>query len=205
MSEQTPITAQQRGFKYQIWLMLIIVFGVIATGFIMVPKTEQERQALIDRMGTTNMGKLVKPSVNLSPLLAPLATQDKPKWQILIAGGSGCDSGCEQMLHDTKQIHMLLGKLTGRVKRLYLPDTEQLETINLEQLSQQHPFLQVSAIDSSLLSSMLQNSSADWDMQDSRYFVVTPDHRAVLYYQSNDDANGLLDDLKHLLKYSPDR
>ena len=205
MSEQTSITAQQRGFKYQIWLMLIIVFGVIAAGFIMVPKTEQERQALIDRMGTTNMGQLVKPSVDLSPLLAPLYTEDKPKWQIIIAGGSGCDSGCEQILHNTKQIHMLLGKLTGRVKRLYLPDTQYLPMLDLEQINQQHPFLQVSAIDTSQLRTLLHNSSADWDMSDSRYFVVTPDHQAVLYYRANDDANGLLDDLKHLLKYSPDR
>lgn len=185
--------------------MLIIVFGVIATGFIMVPKTEQERQQLIERMGTTNMGQLVKPSVDLSPLLAPLYTQDKPKWQIVIAGGNACDASCEQILHNTKQIHMLLGKLTGRVKRLYLPDTQQLEMIDLQQLEEQHPFLQVSGIDSSLLSSLLQNSSAEWNMQNSRYFVVTPDHRAVLYYQAHDDANGLLDDLKHLLKYSPDR
>ena len=52
--------------------MLIIVIGVIATGFLMIPKTEQQRQKMIERLGTTNMGQLVSPSVDLSSLLAPL-------------------------------------------------------------------------------------------------------------------------------------
>jgi hypothetical protein len=42
-------------------------------------------------------------------------------------------------------------------------------------------------------------------MQDTRYFVLTPDNLAILFYSEDDDAGGLLEDLKHLLKYSPDR
>ena len=41
MTEQTELTSRQRQFQYQIWLMLIIVFGVIAAGFLMVPKTRK--------------------------------------------------------------------------------------------------------------------------------------------------------------------
>lgn len=205
MSKQTSLTSKQKGFKYQIWLMLIIVFGVIAAGFLLVPKTEQQRQKLIERMGTTNMGQLVKPSVDLSPILASLDVDRKPKWRIVIAGGQSCGEACKDILHNTKQIHMLLGKLTGRVERLYMPDILFLQELDLEQLSQQHPFLQVSAIDTAQLGALLKGSSAEWDLRDGRYFVVTPDHQAVLYYTSSDDPNGLLDDLKHLLKYSPDR
>jgi len=61
MTEQTEITAKQRSFQYQIWLMLIIVFGVILAGFLMVPKTEEERLAMMERMGTTNQGSIVSP------------------------------------------------------------------------------------------------------------------------------------------------
>ena len=56
MSENTEISAKQRGFQYQIWLMLLIVGGVILAGFIMVPKTEQQRQQMISLLGTTNIG-----------------------------------------------------------------------------------------------------------------------------------------------------
>jgi hypothetical protein len=65
--------------------------------------------------------------------------------------------------------------------------------------------LQLADLDSALLKQLLVNNTADWDMTDTRYFVVTPDNKAILYFTSDNDANGLLDDLKHLLKYSPDR
>jgi hypothetical protein len=42
-------------------------------------------------------------------------------------------------------------------------------------------------------------------MLETRYFVVTPDYQAVLYYTQQHDGGGLLEDLKHLLKYSPNR
>ena len=38
MSDNVEISGKQRGFQYQIWLMLFIVGGVILAGFIMVPK-----------------------------------------------------------------------------------------------------------------------------------------------------------------------
>ena len=66
MTEQTEITAKQRSFQYQIWLMLIIVFGVILAGFLMVPNTEEERQAMMERMGTTNHGDIVSPTVDMT-------------------------------------------------------------------------------------------------------------------------------------------
>ena len=33
MTDQKSLEARQKNFRYQIWLMLIIVFGVIAAGF----------------------------------------------------------------------------------------------------------------------------------------------------------------------------
>ena len=203
MSEHNAFSSKQKSFKYQIWLMLIIVFGVIASGFLLVPKTEQQRQQMIDLFGTTNQGNLVKPVVDLSPVLSNLVETEKPKWKIVIVGGNSCDQVCEQILFNTRQIHMLLGKYTGRVQRVFLQSSDQI--LDAEWLEQEHPFLQLAPAELSQLKLLLENSSADWAMADTRYFVVTPDHRAVLYFTAEDDANGLLDDLKHLLKYSPNR
>ena len=77
--------------------------------------------------------------------------------------------------------------------------------IDLEELQAVHPYLVINPIDSSALKTLLQGSSADWDMAEARYFVVTPDYQAVLYYTQQHDGGGLLEDLKHLLKYSPNR
>ncbi|MDA8782873.1 hypothetical protein N9N16_06745 [Porticoccaceae bacterium] len=205
MTEPTSMTNQQRNFQYQIWLMLIIVFGVILAGFLMVPKTEEQRLAMMERLGTTNQGEIVTPTVDMSSLLAALPQDEAAKWKVVVAGGEGCDQGCQDVLVNSRQIHMLLGKSSRRLERVYLPDAANLQLIDLEELQAVHPYLVINPIDSSALKTLLQGSSADWDMAEARYFVVTPDYQAVLYYTQQHDGGGLLEDLKHLLKYSPNR
>ena len=205
MTEQTEITAKQRSMQYQIWLMLIIVFGVILAGFLMVPKTEEERLAMMERMGTTNQGTIVTPTVDMSPLLAALPQSGAPKWKVVVAGGEGCDQGCQDVLINSRQIHMLLGKSSGRLERIYLPSSADLSIIDTEELQAVHPYLLIHPIDNQALSTVLQDSSADWDLRATRYFVVTPDFQAILFYTQQQDGGGLLEDLKHLLKYSPNR
>ena len=205
MVETTNITKQQRGFQYQIWLMLLIVGGVILAGFLMVPKTELQREQMISIMGTTNLGELVKPTLNFAPLLSGVEVTEKPKWKIVIAGGTGCDKVCEDMLFNSRQVHMLLGKSTRRVERVYLADMATVDTESLELIKLQHPFLTILPNNIDVFAQIVSKSSADWDLQEARYFVVTPDLKAILYYTKEFDGAGLLDDLKHLLKYSPDR
>jgi hypothetical protein len=203
MSDQKSLDAKQKSFRYQIWLMLIIVFGVIAVGFLMVPKSEEQRQKMIELFGTTNQGQLVKPALDVSSLLGAIPATEKPKWQIVIVGGDTCGQICEDILLNTRQIHMLLGKYTGRVQRVFLQSPNQL--LDAQWLTEQHPFLELADLDTKQFKQLLVNNSADWDMASTRYFVVTPDNKAILYFTEDNDANGLLDDLKHLLKYSPDR
>ncbi|MDG1748661.1 MAG: hypothetical protein P8H89_03205 [Porticoccaceae bacterium] len=205
MVETTNITKQQRGFQYQIWLMLLIVGGVILAGFLMVPKTELQREQMISIMGTTNLGELVKPTLDFAPLLSGMEVTEKPKWKIVIAGGTGCDKVCEDMLFNSRQVHMLLGKSTRRVERVYLADMTTVDTESLELIKLQHPFLTILPNNIDVFAQIVSKSSADWDLQEARYFVVTPDLKAILYYTKEFDGAGLLDDLKHLLKYSPDR
>jgi hypothetical protein len=203
MSDQKSLEAKQKSFRYQIWLMLIIVFGVIAFGFLMVPKSEEQRQKMIELFGTTNQGQLVKPALDISAALASVPAPEKPKWKIVIVGGNFCDQTCEDILLNTRQIHMLLGKYTGRVQRIFLQGPNQV--MDEQWLTKQHPFLQLADLDADQFKQLLVNNSANWDMASIRYFVVTPDNKAILYFTADNDANGLLDDLKHLLKYSPDR
>ena len=203
MSDQKSLDAKQKSFRYQIWLMLIIVFGVIAVGFLMVPKSEEQRQKMIELFGTTNQGQLVKPALDVSSLLVAIPATDRPKWQIVVVGGDTCGQVCVDILLNTRQIHMLLGKYTGRVQRVFLQSPNQF--LDAQWLTEQHPFLQLADLDAAQFKQLLANNSADWDMASTRYVVVTPDNQAILYFTADNDANGLLDDLKHLLKYSPDR
>ena len=205
MNEQSKITPKQRGFQYQIWLMLLIVGGVILAGFIMVPKTEQQRQEMISMLGTTNVGELVRPTLDFTSVLESLESEGRPKWKVVTTGGNGCDSVCEEMLFSSRQVHMLLGKSTGRVERIFLPDMDTINSQRIEELEMVHPFLTILPIKADMIAQVVAGSSADWDMLEPRHFVMTPDQQGILYYTKEHDGNGLLDDLKHLLKYSPDR
>ena len=206
MSEQAPNNQSPRNkrMQIQIWIMLIMVVGVTLAGTLMVPKTEEERQRLIELFGTTNQGALIKPAIDITSALDE-ETASSLKWKILVAGGQSCDDSCQKVILETRQIHILMGKLVRRAERVYIADAEQLDDQQYDQLALAHPHLKIQRQGLSQLSTLLAGSSMYWDLSDTRYMVVTPDNDAILYYTQDDDVMGLLEDLKHLLKYSPDR
>ena len=55
---------RNRGMQIQIWIMLIMVGGVMLAGTLMQPQSEEQRQQLMELLGTTNQGNLVKPAVD---------------------------------------------------------------------------------------------------------------------------------------------
>jgi len=193
-----------KSMKIQIWIMLLMVGGVMLAGTLMVPDTEEERLRMIELLGTTNQGTLVKPDVVITSALEQ-AQATSLKWKILIAGGESCDEACQKVILETRQIHILLGKLTRRAERVYLANPEQLDDQELADLTLAHPFLTIQQTGLEKFGELMATSSMEWDMADTRYFVVTPDNEAILYYTQDDDVTGLLEDLKHLLKYSPER
>jgi hypothetical protein len=205
MKEQHSATSKQRHFKYQIWLMLIVVASVLLGGYLMVPKNEQQRQKMIELLGTTNQGELVIPSIDLSSILStssvPYTKTDK--WKIVIVADRGCDDSCQEILFTTRQVHVLLSKLISRVERIFLAEKTAVSPVDIETLNAKYPHLKILPIDLKQLREQLQNSSAHWDMLDNRYFLVSPNGQAVLYYTQKQDGGDMLDDLKHLLKYSP--
>ncbi len=204
MSEQSANSPRNRGMKIQIWIMLIMVGSVMLAGTLMVPTTEEERERMIELLGTTNQGTLIKPAIDITSALDEESASSL-KWKILVAGGQSCDDSCQQVILDTRQVHILMGKLVRRAERVYLADAAQLDGEEFDQLALAHPHLSIQRSGLAELSALLASSSMGWDFSDTRYMVVTPDNDAILYYTQDDDVMGLLDDLKHLLKYSPDR
>lgn len=204
MSQESANSPRNRGMKIQIWIMLIMVGSVMLAGTLMVPTTEEERERMIELLGTTNQGALIKPAIDITSALDE-ETAGSLKWKILVAGGQSCDQSCQQVILDTRQVHILMGKLVRRAERVYLADGAELNDEQYDQLALAHPHLNIQRTGTTELSALLATSSMDWDLSDTRYMVVTPDNDAILYYTQDDDVMGLLDDLKHLLKYSPDR
>ena len=201
---QTTQGPRNRGMKIQIWIMLIMVGGVMVAGTLMQPKSEEDRQQLMATLGTTNQGQLVKPAVDARTVF-PANPNRAEKWKIVVAGGDSCDAACNQVILDTRSVHILMGKLVRRAERVYLANAEQLQQQEFDDLSLAHPHLTIQTTGLNEFTQLLKNTSAEWDMANTRYFVVTPDAEVILYYTQDDDVMGLLEDMKHLLKYSPDR
>jgi hypothetical protein len=201
---QTNQGPRNRGMKIQIWIMLIMVGGVMVAGTLMQPESEEQRQQLMATLGTTNQGQLVKPSVGARAVF-PTNPDKAEKWKIVIAGGESCDAGCNEVILDTRSVHILMGKLVRRAERVYLADSAQLTEQQTADLHLENPHLIIQTTGLDAFKALLKGTSADWDMADTRYFVVTPNAEVILYYTQDDDVMGLLDDIKHLIKYSPDR
>ena len=204
MTDDILITKQQRNIKYQIWLMLAIVTVSLLLGFLLIPKDENQKQRLISLVGTTNQGGLVSPTVNLDELLSFDTQSEKPKWTMLIVGGA-CDTKCKEVLRETKHVHMLLGKNSLRVHRIYLQDQSIFSFTKISNLKDEHPHLKMVSGNVDALRKATEKATSAWDSEETRVFVLTPDNEAVLYYSKAHYLGGLLDDLKHLLKYSPSR
>ncbi|MAJ81127.1 MAG: hypothetical protein CMK30_07390 [Porticoccaceae bacterium] len=204
MTDDIPITKQQRNMKYQIWLMMAIVVLSLLVGFLLIPKDENQKQRLISLVGTTNQGSLVSPTVNLDELLVFDTELEKPKWTVLIVGGV-CGSRCKEVLKETKHVHMLLGKNSLRVHRVYMQEQSIFNSAKISNLQDDHPHLSIVPGNIEALRLATETATSAWDAEETRVFVLTPDNEAVLYYSVDHDLGGLLDDLKHLLKYSPNR
>lgn len=193
------------GMKIQIIIMLVMVVGATVLGTVMLPKNEAERAELMALLGTTNMGRLISPTVNWVPLLpAGENTSDDidGHYRVVLVADGECDAGCQEMLAATRAVEVRLGRDSRRVDRILLQTG--LEPALLADIERANPDLVVASLDRAALEALLAPTTAQIT-GDNRYYLLNPVGDAVLYYDEQNSGSDLLEDLKHLLKYSPSR
>ena len=193
------------GMKIQIIIMLVMVVGATVLGTVMLPKNEAERAELMALLGTTNMGRLISPTVNWVPLLpAGENTSDDidGHYRVVLVADGQCDAGCQEMLAATRAVEVRLGRDSRRVDRILLQTG--LEPALLADIERANPDLVVASLDSAALEALLAPTTAQITGA-NRYYLLNPVGDAVLYYDEQNSGSDLLEDLKHLLKYSPSR
>jgi hypothetical protein len=112
------------------------------------------------------------------------------RW-VLVAGGAGCDAGCERTLYAMRQAHTMQGKERERVVRVWL-DTGGAEPS--PELRTQHPGLVVARVPASARASLPGASSGIW--------LIDPIGNLVLSYPGDPDIKGLAQDIARLLQAS---
>ncbi len=198
---------QNKGIELQLLIMIGMVIGVMVAGYFVMPNNEQERQALLSRLGTTNHGDLISPLLPLRQLTLRDGrgeswrhAQQKVKWRMLIPGDAACLDACREMIHTTRQVHLRLGRDAQRFERIYIATEGRLSEEFSDHLKE-HPYLKV-----------LYTSAGDWRAWLSRSTIdntergiallVDQSGNAMMHYAADSDGGGMLEDLNHLLKYS---
>lgn len=205
------MTDKPKSLNLQIWLMTAIVAGVIIAGFLVFPKTEDARNALLGKLGTTNHGTFIQPTLDITKL--PLWSEDdqpwrhgeqKIKWRLVIADDGQCREACQNALYMTRQVHIRIGKNAQRIERVYLLLDNELSPEMAKQFKTEHPYLKVLKGSHSEYSAWLSGANTEGlSAEAMRILVVDQNGRAMMFYGPEHDGGGVLKDLNHLLKYSP--
>ena len=134
---------------WPILIMIGVLSGVIVAGFLLFPKTSDERNSLLARLGTTNFGEFVVPAVSMTDLNLKTGdgrpwvfSEQKIKWRLIIPGAGKCIDECRELLHTTRQVHISLGKYSRRFERVYIALDDEIDS-ETERYMEEHPYLTV--------------------------------------------------------------
>jgi hypothetical protein len=200
--------------RWHVWLMIAMLAGVIVAGFLMFPKTEEQRDSLLSRLGTTNHGEFVLPPVPMADLELMDTDQSswrlvdqKAKWRMVIAGAGSCVEQCREMLYLTRQVHISLGKYSRRFERLYFSLGEDLVQETSEYIKLNHPFLKVLKADKHVFETMLKETNAPLQLSGDggtmRAYLIDQKGFIMMSYSLANEGNEIIEDIEHLMKYSP--
>lgn len=200
--------------RWHVWLMIAMLAGVIVAGFLMFPKTEEQRNSLLSRLGTTNHGEFVLPPVPMADLELMDTDQSswrlvdqKAKWRMVIAGTGSCVEQCREMLYLTRQVHISLGKYSRRFERLYFSLGEDSVQETSEYIKLNHPFLKVLKADKHVFETMLKETNAPLQLSGDggtmRAYLVDQKGLIMMSYSLANEGNEIIEDIEHLMKYSP--
>jgi len=146
----------------------------------------------------TNNGALLEPLVNIPETLpgSPLIEQGDGFWVLIYADDKQCGEDCREALYTLRQSRKMLGKEMDRLKRVFLHGDSSPDTVFL---TEEHAGL-ISMRDKDL-STLLYNKKPA-ALLAGGYFLMDPLGNLVMYFQPDVNPRDMVEDIKHLLKFS---
>ena len=196
---------------WPILIMIGVLSGVIVAGFLLFPKTSDERNSLLARLGTTNFGEFVVPAVSMTDLNLKTGdgrpwvfSEQKIKWRLIIPGAGKCIDECRELLHTTRQVHISLGKYSRRFERIYIALDDEIDS-ETERYMEEHPYLTVVHGKQDELEQLLEATNAPLFMEGAplRAYLVDQEGLIMMSYTLANAGKELIEDIEHLMKYSP--
>ena len=158
--------------------------------------------------GRNNKGTLILPTLLVDKLelqLQQAAEGDvEGKWQLIVFGRDDCASkACQEMLHNTRQVNVALGREAGRVVRRYVNIDGVMDNATVENFQTTYPRLHLSHTSHLALEVFLDREvDASQVTTGSYVFIADPLGNVMMYYTLENPGGDILYDLKKLLKVS---
>lgn len=158
--------------------------------------------------GRNNKGTLILPTLALEKLDLQLQQAGEGdvegKWELIVFGSKACASViCQEMLHNTRQVNIALGREANRVVRRYINIDGELDADTLAAFKTSYPRLHLSHTSYLALEVFLDKElGATQVVARSFVFIADPLGNVMMYYTPEKPGGDILDDLKKLLKVS---
>ncbi len=161
---------------------------------------------------TINKGVLLQPARQIDELTlqttagAPWSyATEGASWGILVAGGADCSGVCRERLVLARQAHLTLGRDQRRVKRYYLDTADTVSPDTAAWLATEQQGLTVLRAPEAALRSLLANGASDPDpLGSGAIYLIDKRGFVMMYYLPTHPGRAITDDLRFLLRNSPD-
>ncbi len=148
--------------------------------------------------GRTNHGELLEPIVNIRDAVpeSPLHEHNDGHWLLVYPNEGVCDAACEFSLYTVRQSRLMLGKEMDRLGRVFLHGESLPDTVYL---AEEHEGLV--ALSDSRINALLNNKRPK-AVSAGGYYLVDPLGNLVMYFPPEIEPSDMVEDIKHLLKFS---
>ena len=177
--------------RVQMLLIASVFFGPLAVA------TWMYYGGALQPDGRTNHGILLEPIVNIVDTLpgSQIVAQDG-FWVLVYMNGGVCGDNCRQSLLTLRQSRLMLGKEMDRLRRVFLHGESSPDTVFL---AAEHAGL-ISLRDSGFFELLHNKKPAT--LVAGGYFLIDPLGNLVMYFEPQTNPADMVEDIKHLLKFS---
>ncbi len=186
------------------WPLVLIVGTVtlvMLLGYVLSPRTEEARGAWVDRLGTTNLGILLNPPVQVaSGQIVDSSGHgwsglEDSTWKLLVFSPGGCQDACLQRVVEIKALRARLNRNAGRLSLGIITATDGVVAVHELDQAVQELHIQ----DPQLLLALRSTNIPDVQSAPA-VLLMTPVNVFMMAYGQGNSGSDILADLEHLLR-----
>jgi cytochrome oxidase Cu insertion factor (SCO1/SenC/PrrC family) len=190
----TPKTPSKHT-KLILLLFTIIIMGPVLVAYAMVQKSH------IYQFKMSHHGDLISPPFNIAA--TKTGKELKGRWWLVYVSPPKCQETCHDVLYNMRQIHTALGKNTSRLERLFIAHPHCPTSVCEQFLGEYYPQMKRLNFDKQEFDNLFGKISNNIEKEMvGELYIIDPKGNIMMHYSADTHANGILSDLKRLLRVS---